>query len=255
MVLRFFVLVSAVVLGRSGKSKHAQCQLNQRAALTALFRAASGHNWFTGWDTSPNSDPCLDEWYGIQCDRLGNVVSIDLYNNNLAGHFPDSFGQFPRLRSLDVSSNSMSKPLPSTFSNLAAMRSLKLSGNNFQGDFPKEVADWKFLKILEISNNDFNAPLPQEISSLPLRKGVKLSMESYKCKTDTPSCSNSEGIKHTVSFGGSTVRDRVLPVQKAPTPPCPLGYSRMEKDTQRTHAHLGSYDDRAWCLKAAHVQL
>jgi hypothetical protein len=68
------------------------------------------------------SDPCLDEWYGIQCDRNGNVVSIDLYSNNLAGHFPESFGQFPKLRLLDVSSNQMSKPLPSTFARLTELR-------------------------------------------------------------------------------------------------------------------------------------
>lgn len=244
------LLFTTATAGRSSHNpKHKQCRPNQRGALTALFRATSGHNWFSGWDTSPTSDPCLDEWYGITCDRYGNVVAIDLYNNNLAGYFPDNFGSFPKLRRLDVSSNQMSKPLPGTFETLTSIRELKLSRNHFQGDFPVAVAGWRNLKILEISENDFNAPLPQEISSLPLKRGVKLAMESYKCKTDTLSCSNSEGIVNSVSFGGSTVKDRVPAVAKAPTPPCPIGYSKAEADSSNKYTHLGSYADRAWCIK------
>ena len=243
--------VTCVLVVEAGRSsynpKHKQCQPNQRGSLTALFRATSGHNWFNGWDTSPTSDPCLDEWYGITCDRYGNVITINLYANNLAGYFPDNFGQFPKLRRLDVSSNQMSKPLPPTFGNLVSLRELKMSKNHFQGDFPTAVAKWPYLKTLEISQNDFNAPLPQEISSLPLKKGVKLSMESYKCKTDTPFCKNDVGIVNTVSFGGSTVQDRKQPVHKAPTPPCPIGYHKMVADATGAYVSIGSYSDRSWC--------
>ena len=99
----------------------------------------------------------------------------------------------------------------------------------------------------DLSNNDFNAPLPQAISNLPSKKGVKLSMESYKCKTETPACNNALGIKHTVKRGGSTVKDRVQPVMKAPTPPCPLNYHKMAADKANAYTSIGSYSDRSWC--------
>ena len=57
MNLLVFVLccVSSLAIVEAGRAstKHKQCQLSQRGALTSLFRATSGHNWFTGWDTSP----------------------------------------------------------------------------------------------------------------------------------------------------------------------------------------------------------
>jgi hypothetical protein len=243
-------LTQVVQGGRSGKgAKHAQCKSDQRGSLTSLFRETSGHNWFFGWDTSPTSDPCLDEWYGVTCDRTGNVINIDLPNNNLAGSFPTNIGRFPKLRQLDVSQNKISNGIPPSFKGLVSLRSLKLSHNHFQGDFPIFVATFKYLRILELTINDFNAPLPQEITSLPL-KGVKLAMENYKCSTDIPNCKDEEGGINSVSWGGST--GTLHPqIPKAPTPPCPMNWHAMPADTAKppAYTHIGSYADRSWCMK------
>ncbi|KAF4320193.1 hypothetical protein BBO99_00002559 [Phytophthora kernoviae] len=50
---------------------------DERGALKLLFWATHGQNWMTKWDVQNKySDPCLDSWYGIVCDRTGRIRSM-----------------------------------------------------------------------------------------------------------------------------------------------------------------------------------
>ena len=172
-----------------GGRKHAsrQCLLSERDALVSLFFSANGANWAIPWDVSSASDPCLDEWYGVACDRQGHVRTLELVSNNLVGTLASSFGRLPKLRTLNLSQNQLTGQLPSSFSSLTRLKTIDISANHFIGPFPAAVAEFKLLTLLEISKNDFDAPLPAAIEALPSR-GVRLMMESYKCKTATDKC-------------------------------------------------------------------
>ena len=170
-----------------------QCALEQRNTLVSLFDNANGANWAVTWDISANSDPCLDEWYGVQCDRQGNVRSLELVNNNLVGKVAPLIGRLTQLRTLNLSLNQLTGVLPQSFTQLTNLRFIQLTGNHFIGDFPSAVANFPHLSTLEISKNDFNAPLPDAITALPGARGVKLAMESYKCKTDIEQCRDYAG--------------------------------------------------------------
>ena len=57
-------------------------------ALTDLYKATNGKNWkkSTNWCTT---EP-VSSWYGIKCDKQGNIIGVDLSNNNLSGSLPGS---------------------------------------------------------------------------------------------------------------------------------------------------------------------
>lgn len=54
-----------------------------RDALLALYNATDGANWenSTNW----NTDAVLSDWYGVEVNDQGRVVSLSLYVNNLQG--------------------------------------------------------------------------------------------------------------------------------------------------------------------------
>ncbi|KAG6592739.1 Two component regulator three Y domain protein [Phytophthora cinnamomi] len=132
---------------------------NERGALKLLYWATHGQRWAAQWDIqNENSDPCLDSWYGIVCDRYGRIRSIRLANNNLVGVLPP---EFPRkdlsgLQELDLSSNFLTGYVPDTVSTLTALRTLRLDRNYFIGPVPASIAELTMLEFLEIQENNFD---------------------------------------------------------------------------------------------------
>ena len=69
---------------------------SQRSALKDLFRTTGGPDWTcnTNWNP-PAQDVSL--WYGVRCFINGDVVSLQLGNNNLTGK---QLSQFKYIASL-----------------------------------------------------------------------------------------------------------------------------------------------------------
>ena len=166
------------------KKAAAQCELNQINVLRQLHLKTKGHNWFHTWDL--RGDPCINEWYGVQCDRKGNVRLLELPSNNLVGSLPQQFGQLTKLRTLNLVQNQLTGQLPASFTSLTLLKAIFISGNHFVGLFPASVGGFRHLTSLDISKNDFDAPLPAVIEALPQR-GVRLAMDSYKVSSESSS--------------------------------------------------------------------
>ncbi len=96
-----------------------------RAALVALYEATDGPNWANNenWLT----DAPLGEWYGVELDVFGRVVSIELPDNRLRGVIPREAGQLSSLTHLDLNSNTISDL--SGLSELTQLESLQLFEN------------------------------------------------------------------------------------------------------------------------------
>ena len=79
------------------------------STLESIFYKTEGINWAnqSGWLSS--SDPC--DWYGLSCTD-GDVNTLSLPGNNLAGDIPEEIGELPSLTSLDLSDNALTGPLP-----------------------------------------------------------------------------------------------------------------------------------------------
>ncbi|MDO5969779.1 immunoglobulin domain-containing protein [Flavivirga aquimarina] len=82
---------------------------NERDALVALYNTTDGANWTnnTNWNTT--ADVC--DWYGVTVTD-GNVISINLTNNNLIGNIPLSMGSLSLLTTLNLDLNQLSGDIP-----------------------------------------------------------------------------------------------------------------------------------------------
>ena len=84
---------------------------DQKGALLALYNATKGKSWNRneGWG---NAKSDIGGWAGVKCNGEGNVISLNLSNNNLQGKLPDVFYAFPALEDLQLNNNQLTGTLP-----------------------------------------------------------------------------------------------------------------------------------------------
>ena len=83
----------------------------EREILVNLYNATDGDNWKLSFETNWCSDKPLNEWYGIETNDAGNVISIDLSHCGLTGvadlrgltHLQDVDLEWNELTALDLS--------------------------------------------------------------------------------------------------------------------------------------------------------
>ena len=145
-----------------------------RAALEALYRATDGPNWVNNdnWLT----DAPLGEWYGVDTDDEGRVVSIKLAEfdldtgfragNGLSGPLPPEIGDLANLEFLSLGENGITGPIPPELGDLANLEFLWLGHNGLTGPIPPELGNLTNLTLLDVSVNDFSGSIPPEIGNL-----------------------------------------------------------------------------------------
>ncbi|PRP81405.1 hypothetical protein PROFUN_11026 [Planoprotostelium fungivorum] len=141
------------------------------AVLQALYSNFGGPSWVdqTGWSASVG---CSTNPAGVTCDASGNVVGINLSNNNLIGNISDfalqlnSLSQFnlsgqlgvtfsqdlPSLQSLDLSRTAISGSIPSTF--FPTLTTLRLSSTLLTSVLAQSLS----VSSCDLSNNLFDCP-------------------------------------------------------------------------------------------------
>jgi hypothetical protein len=138
----------------------------QRWAMAAFFFSTNGINW----DQSDNWLGDMNEcsWFSKRqdgvCDGDGNVRSIDLSSNNLAGILPAELSLFSN--SLGTSSRSEHRSRRLVFSHLSSHLSpdrLFLNSNKITGTLPPKFGRLTNLVRLQVTNNDMIGPIPTEI--------------------------------------------------------------------------------------------
>ena len=77
----------------------------QRTALMDFYGDTHGEDWLQGTDWGSDSDYC--SWYGIGCDGLGNVTSLNLRSNKLNGALTHRITKLIHLQDLHLSSNNL----------------------------------------------------------------------------------------------------------------------------------------------------
>jgi hypothetical protein len=155
-----------------------QVSEEQRFALVEFFGSTGGQSWYLsdGWGIG---DPCVDSWYGVECDCFGNVVSITLPDNGLSGQIPASVNSLTQMRVLDLHSspragdrsNRLSGDIPS-LGNLVDLRVLAVSLNSFS-QLPSDLFMNANLEILSASGNMLSS-LPPRIEELSKLRVMEL---------------------------------------------------------------------------------
>lgn len=133
-------------------------------ALGRLYMATNGPDWTqnTNWLT----DAPVEEWHGITVGLFGQVVILNLNNNNLGGSIPMDVGQLYSLEELNLGSNRISGEIPATIGKLEYLGKLDLSDNQLSGEIPAELGRLEELEVLALDRNELTGELPAELGNL-----------------------------------------------------------------------------------------
>ena len=135
-----------------------------RDALVALYHATDG----ASWSSSANwlSDEPLGAWYGVTTNAGGQVVRLDLTNNQLSGALPAELGQLSELKWLLLSYNELSGAIPAELGGLGKLVTLRLTRSQLSGEIPAELGQLSNLDGLYLNFNDLSGKLPTELGRL-----------------------------------------------------------------------------------------
>ena len=162
--------------------------LSDREALVLLYSATRGQGWVNNenWLT----DAPLGEWYGVETDDSGRVITLkltqngltgvlspeisqlasltqlDLYDNQLTGSIPPELGKLSQLRSLEIGSNYLEGSIPPELGNLTQLQQLRLAFNQLSGSIPPELGNLAELQSLYLRGNQLSGPIPPELGNL-----------------------------------------------------------------------------------------
>lgn len=155
----------AQITARSGDlSDSVLYKVSIRIALGMLYRATIGPDWTqnTNWLT----DAPVEEWHGVTVGLFGQVVILNLNNNNLGGSIPMDVGQLWTLGELNLGSNRISGEIPATIGKLEYLGKLNLSDNQLSGEIPAELGRLEELEVLALDRNELTGELPAELGNL-----------------------------------------------------------------------------------------
>ena len=137
--------------------------------LVNLYNTNNGPSWInrSGWQQGANGTDCdVCNWFGVVCNAQGEVVQINLPNNNLAGVLSSALGNLTYLRLLDVRGNTLTGSLPVFLPMLDSLEYLDLSDNNLSGNLTNPFIDMDKIAILYLEENNFNGPLPANLGNI-----------------------------------------------------------------------------------------
>ncbi len=139
----------------------------QKQALLDLYNATNGPNWK---NTVENNKPWtanipVCDWYGVTVSN-GNVIKIDLNNNNLTGHLPATLSNLGSMEWLVLYRNKLTGSIPTELGGLSNLRSLSLGNNQLTGNIPMELGNLTNLSTLSLSTNQLSGSIPTELSNL-----------------------------------------------------------------------------------------
>ena len=148
-------------------------------ALMQFFETFTGSQWRIR-DNWQVGDPCLDHWYGVQCNVNGNIIALHFFENHLQGTFPDSIIDLVHLKHLSIfngdtefegvtnqNANRITKFHQNIFA-LTELEEINLTKVNMGGKVLEtattgqtyHLTDLKKLKYLNLANNAMSSGLP-----------------------------------------------------------------------------------------------
>ena len=164
--------------------------------LVALYSATGGPSWShrDGWldDGIP-----LGQWYGVETDRDGRVVSLVLDENQLAGAIPREVGDLAALERLELHKNQLIGTIPREIGNLGALKRLGLYENQLSGEIPPGLGELALLNFLRLDSNQLTGAIPIELGKLRALERLWLNWNRLTGEIPRELC----GIESLTGFG------------------------------------------------------
>ncbi|KAJ8772259.1 hypothetical protein K2173_027436 [Erythroxylum novogranatense] len=95
------------------------------------------------------------------------LVNLSLYTNKLSGSLPPQLGSWAKFDFIDVSENYLTGPIPPDMCKQGTMRGLLMLQNNLTGDIPASYENCATLQRFRVSNNSLTGNFPSGICGLP----------------------------------------------------------------------------------------
>ncbi|KAG0605494.1 hypothetical protein M758_9G063600 [Ceratodon purpureus] len=129
----------------------------------------------SGWITQnipswvAGTDPCVSSWAGIDCDTMGNVITLNLTHVGLNGPVPNALGGLTSLIILDLGNNKMCTVCGpwnhvsgdlAPLANLVNLETLRLDNTLIKGEIPVQLSTLSNLQYLYLGNNSFTGTIP-----------------------------------------------------------------------------------------------
>src|SRR6478609_457954 len=94
---------------------------SEKSILLKLYKATNGSHWNVKWDLNAP----VTTWQGVKI-KNGNVVGLNLSNNNLVGNLPKEITDLKNLVELDLFKNEISGTIPENIGKLQELEKLNL---------------------------------------------------------------------------------------------------------------------------------
>eukprot|EP00759_Apiculatamorpha_spiralis_P032063 PhF_6_TR3366/c0_g1_i1/m.4792 len=186
----------------------------QRDALFELYIKCNGPLWplknRANWGTD---NVC--SWNGIVCDPSGQIISVDMEEENMRCELPESLGNLTSLRVLDISSNLIGT-IPTTIRYWTRLERLKLYQNQITGTLPDWLSELRDLREIGIVPRapckGLSGTIPSSWGTLPLDT---LFLDQNDLSGFVPDWVNHVAIKHLRGnrFKGPCPPPPTLPIE------------------------------------------
>ncbi|MFT4536563.1 MAG: hypothetical protein ACI9P5_003939 [Saprospiraceae bacterium] len=149
------------------------CQ-SQLDTLINIYEDLSGTSWTNnqGWDDGFLNGTCdYCNWYGITCNYLGQIIEIDLSNNDLQGSLPQDLAALIELKQLNLSNNILIDTIPDYWDSLDHLLVLDMRFNQFTGAIPSSYSSMTRINKIHL---DYNS-----LDSIPVGLGYNNSLRTF----------------------------------------------------------------------------
>ena len=90
-----------------------QNSMTQTEIVVAIHSATNGHMWTNIWNLASITDPSkVCDLYGVDCNSNDQIVSINLYKNNIGGTLPTEIAHLTELTYLGLDRNDIGSTIP-----------------------------------------------------------------------------------------------------------------------------------------------
>lgn len=189
-------------------SEDLPCQM-QLDTLLNIYEDLNGSSWTTnlGWENGFLNGSCdYCNWYGVNCNYLGQIIDIDLSNNDLQGKLPLDLAALVELKQLNLSNNILIDTIPDYWNSLDQLLVLDMSYNQFTGAIPTSYTTMARINKIHLDYNvldsiptglGYNGSLRTFTASNNILEGCFVNGISSFCNKDSINLSNNPGLPYS----------------------------------------------------------
>ncbi|CAH1448505.1 unnamed protein product [Lactuca virosa] len=108
-----------------------------------------------------------------------NLYELRLFGNRFSGSLPKNLGKNSPLTWLDVSNNLFSGEIPATLCERGALEELLMIHNSFSGEIPSSLSKCRSLKRVRLGYNKISGEVPAGFWGLPMVSLLELAENSF----------------------------------------------------------------------------